>query len=116
MGDPGRGKKVSTGFPVAVNGDARASGRGGPAAVARLHSQLTGCPNAISQAAFVAGSGYDLFGTSKVGLATYWHNRVGLALPEGAPAPAAQSARLEDALPWLARFGGAGRDGTNCCA
>lgn len=69
-----------------------------------------------SQAAFVAGSGYDLFGTSKVGLATYWHNRVGLALPEGAPAPAAQSARLEDALPWLARFGAAGRDGTNCCA
>ena len=58
---------------------------------------------------FVAGSGYDLFGTSKVGLRTYWHNRVGLALPEGAPAPAAQSPRLDDALPWLAGFGAAGR-------
>ncbi|WP_025136680.1 HAD family hydrolase [Achromobacter sp. DH1f] len=57
-----------------------------------------------SQAAFVAGSGYDLFGTSKVGLRTYWHNRVGLALPEGAPAPEAQSPRLEAALPWLAGF------------
>lgn len=62
-----------------------------------------------AQAAFVAGSGYDLFGTSKVGLRTYWHNRVGLALPEGAPAPAAQSPRLDDALPWLAGFGAAGR-------
>ncbi|WP_373824373.1 HAD family hydrolase, partial [Achromobacter insuavis] len=58
-----------------------------------------------AQAAFVAGSGYDLFGTSKVGLRTYWHNRVGLALPEGAPAPEAQSPRLDDALPWLAGFG-----------
>ncbi|WP_255650610.1 HAD family hydrolase [Cupriavidus sp. DB3] len=39
---------------------------------------------------FVAGSGFDLFGTSAVGLDTYWHNRVGLALPEGAPAPLQQ--------------------------
>jgi len=35
---------------------------------------------------FVAGSGYDLFGTSAVGMDTFWHNRVGLALPDGAPA------------------------------
>lgn len=55
-------------------------------------------------AAFIAGSGYDLFGTSKVGLRTYWHNRVGLSLPDGAPAPERESARLDDALPWLARF------------
>lgn len=67
-------------------------------ALARLEVPAT-------QAAFVAGSGYDLFGTSKVGLRTYWHNRVGLALPEGAPAPEAQSPRLDDALPWLAGFG-----------
>jgi FMN phosphatase YigB (HAD superfamily) len=57
-----------------------------------------------SQAAFVAGSGYDMFGTSKVGLRTYWHNRVGLALPEGAARPERESPRLEAALPWLARF------------
>lgn len=55
-------------------------------------------------AAFVAGSGYDLFGTSQVGLRTYWHNRVGLSLPDGAPAPERESPRLDDALPWLARF------------
>jgi len=41
---------------------------------------------------FVAGSGYDLFGTSAVGMDTFWHNRVGLALPDGAPA-ARQGAR-----------------------
>lgn len=58
-----------------------------------------------SQAAFVAGSGYDMFGTSKVGLRTYWHNRIGLTLPEGAPRPEVESARLEAALPWLLRFG-----------
>lgn len=40
-----------------------------------------------AQTLFVAGSGYDLFGTSKVGLDTYWHNRVGMAAPEGAPPP-----------------------------
>jgi 2-haloalkanoic acid dehalogenase type II len=57
------------------------------------------------RAAFVAGSGYDLFGTSRVGLRTYWHNRVGLALPPGAPEPERQSPGLAEALPWLARFG-----------
>lgn len=66
-------------------------------ALARLHVQP-------EDAAFIAGSGYDLFGTSKVGLRTYWHNRVGLSLPDGAPAPELESARLGDALPWLARF------------
>lgn len=57
-----------------------------------------------TQAAFVAGSGYDMFGTSRVGLRTYWHNRVGLSLPSGAPTPEIESPTL-DALPnWLARF------------
>lgn len=55
-------------------------------------------------AAFVAGSGYDLFGTSKVGMRTYWHNRVGLTLPDGAPPPELESATLDAALPWLTRF------------
>ena len=36
---------------------------------------------------FVAGSGFDLIGTSKVGLDTYWHNRVGLQRPAPAPPP-----------------------------
>jgi 2-haloacid dehalogenase len=36
---------------------------------------------------FVAGSSYDLFGTAAVGLPTFWHDRIGMALPPGAPAP-----------------------------
>ena len=40
-----------------------------------------------SKSLFVAGSAYDLFGTSEVGLPTFWHDRIGLTPPEGAPAP-----------------------------
>jgi 2-haloacid dehalogenase len=35
---------------------------------------------------FVAGSPYDLFGTAKLGLPTYWHDRTGLAPPADMPA------------------------------
>jgi 2-haloacid dehalogenase len=53
---------------------------------------------AAPQAAFVAGSGYDLFGTHAVGLRTYWHNRIGLQRPHGAP-PAAREEPTLDLLP-----------------
>jgi len=56
---------------------------------------------AAEDAAFVAGSGYDLIGTSAVGLCTYWHNRVGLHRPEQAPPPAFEAATLEFLIPWL---------------
>jgi 2-haloacid dehalogenase len=36
---------------------------------------------------FVAGSPYDLFGTKSLGLPTYWHDRIGVAAPAGAPVP-----------------------------
>jgi len=39
---------------------------------------------------FVAGSAYDLFGTASVGLPTWWHDRIGMTLPPGAPAPLAR--------------------------
>ncbi len=55
-------------------------------------------------AAFVAGSGYDLFGTASVGLRTYWHNRIGLARPDGAPAAEIESPTLDGALAWLQNF------------
>ncbi|MEG0223866.1 MAG: HAD-IA family hydrolase [Comamonas sp.] len=57
-----------------------------------------------ADAAFVAGSGYDMFGTASVGLRTYWHNRVGLARPQGAPLADIESPTLESALPWLRTF------------
>jgi 2-haloalkanoic acid dehalogenase type II len=43
---------------------------------------------------FVAGSAYDLFGTSKVGLPTYWHDRIGMAPPGNAPEPIAHHRSL----------------------
>ena len=43
-----------------------------------------------------------VYGTSRVGMDTYWHNRVGLKRPEGAPPPLRESRTLED-LPLLLR-------------
>jgi 2-haloacid dehalogenase len=51
---------------------------------------------------FVAGSAYDLFGTSKVGLPTYWHDRIGLTPPRNAPKPIAHHRSLYP-LPELVR-------------
>lgn len=36
---------------------------------------------------FVAGSPYDLFGTAKLGLPTFWHDRIGMTAPLDAPKP-----------------------------
>ncbi|WP_457492294.1 HAD-IA family hydrolase [Tardiphaga sp. P5_C7] len=68
----------------------------------QLALETLGIPAA--ETAFVAGSGYDLIGTSAVGLRTYWHNRVGLSRPEGAPAAERESADLDDLVPWLEGF------------
>jgi FMN phosphatase YigB (HAD superfamily) len=47
-----------------------------------------------SRCLFVAGSAYDLFGTSKVGLPTYWHDRIGMTPRSNAPEPIAQHRSL----------------------
>jgi 2-haloalkanoic acid dehalogenase type II len=60
---------------------------------------------APSDSAFVAGSSYDMFGTAAVGLRTYWHNRVGLSLAEGAPPPEIEAPTLDALVPWCSRFG-----------
>ncbi|WP_322013441.1 HAD-IA family hydrolase [Paraburkholderia sp. J12] len=60
---------------------------------------------APSEAAFVAGSSYDMFGTAAVGLRTYWHNRIGLPLAEGAPPPEIEAPTLDGLVPWCSRFG-----------
>jgi len=56
-------------------------------------------------AVFVAGSGYDLIGTSGLGVRTYWHNRYGLQRPAGAPPPDCEWSTLDHVLPWLKGFG-----------
>jgi 2-haloalkanoic acid dehalogenase type II len=56
---------------------------------------------AAHDAVFVAGSAYDLVGTSAAGLRTYWHNRVGLARPEHVPPPELEAKTLDLLIPWL---------------
>ena len=40
-----------------------------------------------AQCLFVAGSAFDLIGTEKVGLPTFWHDRAGMKMPPGIPSP-----------------------------
>lgn len=48
-----------------------------------------------SRCLFVAGSAYDLVGTRQVGLATYWHDRIGMAAPDGVLPPLAHENTLD---------------------
>lgn len=59
---------------------------------------------ASRDAAFVAGSSYDMFGTAAVGLRTYWHNRIGLPLVPGALKPDIESPTLDSLDAWASRF------------
>ncbi|HVE09351.1 MAG TPA: HAD-IA family hydrolase [Paraburkholderia sp.] len=59
------------------------------------------------EAAFVAGSSYDMFGTAAIGLRTYWHNRIGLPLVAGARTPDIESPTLDALVPWASGFGSA---------
>jgi hypothetical protein len=51
---------------------------------------------------FVAGSAYDLFGTAKVGLPTWWHNKTHMIAPENAPAPLVCRDELATLLSYVA--------------
>jgi 2-haloacid dehalogenase len=44
---------------------------------------------------FVAGSAYDLIGAARAGMATWWHDRIGMAKPAGAPEPLRHTRSLE---------------------
>jgi len=65
----------------------------------RLALESLGLPAA--RVLFVAGSGFDLIGTARVGLAALWHNRAGIAPPPGAPAPLAERRTLAELVPFL---------------
>jgi 2-haloacid dehalogenase len=43
---------------------------------------------------FVAGSAYDLIGAARVGMHTFWHDRIGMIPPADAPAPLAHHRTL----------------------
>ena len=51
-----------------------------------------------SRCLFVAGSAYDLFGASKVGLPIYWHDRIGMQQPPDMPEPLAYHRTLHPLL------------------
>jgi 2-haloacid dehalogenase len=48
-----------------------------------------------SETLFVAGSMFDLIGTNRAGLPTYWHNRIAMVAPPGHPKPLFEEPRLE---------------------
>jgi 2-haloacid dehalogenase len=56
---------------------------------------------AAAQTLFIAGSGYDLFGTAALELKTFWHNRAGLELPPGAPTPDREERDLSRLVEWV---------------
>ena len=58
---------------------------------------------APEDALFVAGSSYDLSGAAAVGLPVYWHDRIGMEIPSGAPPPLRREASLRPLLPLLLR-------------
>jgi 2-haloacid dehalogenase len=62
---------------------------------------------AAADAAFVAGSSYDMIGTAALGLRTYWHNRIGLPRVDAAPPPEVESPALDALASWCAGFGAA---------
>jgi len=52
---------------------------------------------------FVAGSPYDLFGAAAVGMPVFWHDRMHMRAPPGAPAPIAHHDNLYPLLPSVIR-------------
>lgn len=50
---------------------------------------------AAERCLLVAGSAYDLVGASHVGLAIWWHDRIGMEKPPDAPDPPRHTRRLE---------------------
>jgi 2-haloacid dehalogenase len=51
---------------------------------------------------FVAGSAFDLVGTAKVGLSTFWHDRTGMNLPPDTPPPLLRSRTIEPLVEFVA--------------
>jgi 2-haloalkanoic acid dehalogenase type II len=51
----------------------------------------------------VAGSAYDLFGAAAIGMPVFWHNRMRMTAPPGAPAPIAHHDNLYPLLPLVIR-------------
>jgi 2-haloacid dehalogenase len=53
---------------------------------------------APEQVLFVAGSSGDVPGAARAGMKVFWHDRIGLELPKGSPAPAFRASSLRPLL------------------
>ena len=58
---------------------------------------------AAERCLFVAGSAYDLIGASRVGLGIWWHDRIGMEKPPGAPEPLRHTRGLEGLAEFVLR-------------
>jgi 2-haloalkanoic acid dehalogenase type II len=88
-------ERVGVAFDVVVTSERAGFYKPDPAPYKLALAELDLDP---SEVLFVAGSGFDLIGTARVGLDTYWHNRVGLARPAAAAPPLRESPSLDELL------------------
>jgi 2-haloacid dehalogenase len=86
-------KRVGVEFDVIVTAQRAGYYKPHPAPYKMAMIELNLRPSGVL---FVAGSAFDLVGTARVELDTYWHNRVGLKRPEGVPPPLREARSLED--------------------
>jgi 2-haloacid dehalogenase len=86
-------RRVGVEFDVIVTAERAGYYKPHPAPYKMAMDELNLQPGGVL---FVAGSAFDLVGTARVGLDTYWHNRVGLKRPEGAPPPLREARSLEE--------------------
>ena len=91
-------RRVGVAFDVVVTAE-RAGYYKPNAAPYRMALAELGLP--AERVLFVAGSAFDLFGTGALGMATLWHNRAALGMPQGAPAPLAERRTLRELVPFL---------------
>jgi 2-haloacid dehalogenase len=87
--------RVGVRFDVVITSERAGFYKPDPAPYRLALSELT---LDASDVLFVAGSGFDLIGTARVGLDTYWHNRVGLARPAATAPPLRESPSLDELL------------------
>jgi len=86
-------KRVGVEFDVVVTAQRAGYYKPHPAPYKMAMYELNLRPKGVL---FVAGSAFDLVGTARVEVDTYWHNRVGLKRPEGTPPPLREARSLEE--------------------
>jgi 2-haloalkanoic acid dehalogenase type II len=85
-------KRVGVEFDVVVTAQRAGYYKPHPAPYKMAMVELNLRPQGVL---FVAGSAFDLVGTARVEVDTFWHNRVGLKRPEGTPPPLREERTLE---------------------